>query len=310
VSSSDNNSNFFSLFSPADSSGGVSEYGSVSSTKQQRLYDDPSSNGDRKAGRSVDSYARDSVELRVSKRAFDCPEVDFWNGSHGDEDDELKITTSAPTFEQLEDDDEHHLSSTIPLGVTRASPSGDLASPSSSIQNKKRRLQHAGRGGGSSGEASSVSTMILRDNEYPDFVAPVEWRMIRNEITKDLKAGEWAFDCNTLEMWWSVEIFRIFNLDHKYAKPSFASYKKLLHPDDKDLVLFLFQRALEKGVPYEVSHRFTMLDDKVKWCRVKCRVQLDSSKSSVTKLFGTIQDITLWSKSVIDGRKVNNIYSA
>lgn len=43
---------------------------------------------------------------------------------------------------------------------------------------------------------------------------------------------------------------------------------------------------------------------KVKWCRVKCKVQLDSSKKTVTKLFGTIQDITLWSKSVIDGRKV------
>jgi len=250
VSSSDNNSNFFSLFSPADSSGGVNEYGGVNGTKQHTLYDDTSSNGDGRANRSLGSYGRDSVELRVSKRAFDCPEVDFWNAGNVDENDELKITTSAPSLEQFGDD----LSSTIPLGV-RGSPSGDLASDTL-LQNKKRRVQNAGRGGVGSGEASvSSSAMILKggdNNESPDFVAPVEWRMIRNEITKDLKAGEWAFDCNTLEMWWSVEIFRIFNLDHKYAKPSFASYKKLLHPDDKDLVLFLFQRALEKGVPYEV----------------------------------------------------------
>uniref|UniRef100_A0A7S0DHY4 PAS fold-3 domain-containing protein n=1 Tax=Amorphochlora amoebiformis TaxID=1561963 RepID=A0A7S0DHY4_9EUKA len=209
-------------------------------------------------------FDRSSIELKVSKRAFDCPEVDSFWGSGQD----LKITTSAPSLENL----------------------------SHSHAIKKRKV--AKTEGGSS----------TPESECPDFVASVEWRMIRSEITKDLKVGEWAFDCSTLEMWWSQEIFGIFDLDPKTSKPTFAIYKKLLHPDDKDLVLFLFQRALEKGVPYEVSHRFTLADKKFKWARVKCRVQLDPSQNGVTKLFGTIQDITLWSKSVIDGKKSLNAF--
>jgi len=226
------------------------------------LYDD----GD---GRRPMGFDRNSVELKVSKRAFDCPEVDFWGGQ-----DDLKITTSAPSLE---------------IG----------AQPQAA---KKRKIQKMVGLGGTLNQPAPAPTATPED-ESPDFVAPVEWRMIRNEITKDLKVGEWAFDCATLEMWWSVEIFRIFGMDHNFDKPTFATYKNLLHRDDKDLVLFLFQRALEKGVPYEVSHRFSMAGDKVKWCRVKCRVQLDPGRNGVTKLFGTIQDITLWSKSVIEGRK-------
>lgn len=71
--------------------------------------------------------------------------------------------------------------------------------------------------------------MGASEAEYPDFVAPVEWRMIKNEITKDLKVGEWAYDCVTLEMWWSIEVFQIFDMDHNRTRPAFASYKRLLH---------------------------------------------------------------------------------
>jgi len=315
---SDANSNAFLLFPP--DTNGDAEYGS-SGSKGINLYDPSGSHGNDNGrqgsgpANAKPSYSnsRDGVELRVSKTAFDCPE-DFWNHSNDDEDDDdLKITTSAPS---LELPGEH-----IP-GIMGSSGSNSGGAPSfgmsmvsedlnagthssnSSLPNKKRRIS-ALVGSDASGVVNPMSAMA---DEYPDFVAPVEWRMIRNEITKDLKVGEWAFDCATLEMWWSVEIFQIFDLDQKVAKPTFASYKKLLHQDDKDLVLFLFQRALEKGVPYEVSHRFTMPNDKVKWCRVKCRVQLDPSRNNVTKLFGTIQDITLWSKSVIDGRKSLNAF--
>mmetsp|Transcript_9706 Transcript_9706/g.14539 ORF Transcript_9706/g.14539 Transcript_9706/m.14539 type:complete len:246 (+) Transcript_9706:91-828(+) len=215
-------------------------------------------------GENGRSFEPDSIELKVSKRAFDCPEVEFWQGSP-----ELSITTNAPTLEN----------------IGRGQPI------------KKRKIAK-----------QSTKNTTRRENECPKFVAAVEWRMIRNEINKDLKVGEWAFDCTTLDMWWSKEIFEIFNMDLRYAKPSFKTYKKMLHPDDKDLVLFLFQRAIEKGVSYEVSHRFTLLDDSIKWCRVKCRVQMDPSHNGVTKLFGTIQDITLWSKSVIDGRKNMNTF--
>mmetsp|Transcript_11560 Transcript_11560/g.21189 ORF Transcript_11560/g.21189 Transcript_11560/m.21189 type:complete len:263 (+) Transcript_11560:197-985(+) len=232
------------------------------------LYDDGENANSTSLG-----FDRNSVELKVSKRAFDCPEVDFWANEN-----DLKVTTSAPSFEGL--------------GEDRIRP----VPPT-----KKRRMK--------SGEETSMLESAHTDeskpetsNECPDFVAPVEWRTIRSEITKDLKVGEWAFDCATLQMWWSKEVCRIFHLDHKHTEPSFASYKNFLHKDDKDLVLFLFQRALEKGIPYELSHRFRMPDNKVKWCRVKCRVQQDPA-SGVTKLFGTIQDITLWSKSVIDGRR-------
>jgi len=262
------------------------------------LYDDADSR------RSMGGFEQDSVELKVSKRAFDCPEVDFWNSEAVNDDDDFKITTSAPSLDDV--------SRGAGKGSTSSNHFGSSSSYGSTnlLPNKKRKIQSIRTGStgshvASASEARSQAGAALVETESPDFVAPVEWKMIKSEITKDLKVGEWAFDCTTSDMWWSIEVFQIFDMDPNRAKPTFASYKKLLHQDDKDLVLFLFQRALEKGVPYEVSHRFIMPGDKIKWCRVKCRVQLDNSRNSVSKLYGTIQDITLWSKSVIDGRKQN-----
>eukprot|EP00472_Partenskyella_glossopodia_P009840 CAMPEP_0197529056 /NCGR_PEP_ID=MMETSP1318-20131121/27072_1 /TAXON_ID=552666 /ORGANISM="Partenskyella glossopodia, Strain RCC365" /LENGTH=243 /DNA_ID=CAMNT_0043084377 /DNA_START=71 /DNA_END=802 /DNA_ORIENTATION=- len=215
----------------------------------------------------MDPFEQDPVELKVSKSAFDCLEVDFW------QENDLKVTTSAPSIENLANGGAQNFQ-----------------------QPKKRR-----KVGHESTTCELEKQHLL--NNHPSFVEQFEWRTIRAEIIKDLNVGEWAFDCSTLQMWWSVEIFKIFNLDQNITKPTFASFKRFLHKSDKDLALFLFQRALEKGIPYELSHRFCMPGEKVKWCRVKCKVVPNARKTGAAKLFGTIQDITLWSKSVIDGRK-------
>uniref|UniRef100_A0A7S2XAR3 PAS fold-3 domain-containing protein n=1 Tax=Lotharella oceanica TaxID=641309 RepID=A0A7S2XAR3_9EUKA len=100
-------------------------------------------------------------------------------------------------------------------------------------------------------------------------------------------------------MWWSLAVHKIFEANpSQYEKPSFEEYRRLLHPDDRDQVLFLFQRAIQRGIPYDVTHRLYLPNKSIKWCRCMCRIQFHSVTKRVEKLIGTLQDISSWAQSI------------
>eukprot|EP00954_Amorphochlora_amoebiformis_P009201 716068-Amorphochlora_amoeboformis.AAC.1 len=110
----------------------------------------------------------------------------------------------------------------------------------------------------------------------PGFMSAHSWRGIHQELRKDLKVGEWAYSCSSEEMWWSMSVHKIFESSTPYSSPSFETYRSLLHPDDRDQVLFLFQRAITRGIPYDVTHRLYLPNKTIKWCRCMCRIQFHS----------------------------------
>lgn len=135
--------------------------------------------------------------------------------------------------------------------------------------------------------------------QCPSFMSSHSWRGISTELRKDLKVGEWAYSCSTQEMWWSVAVHQIFDdTPAPFTPPSFERYRGLLHPDDRDQVLFLFQRAIERGIPYDVTHRLYLPNKTIKWCRCMCRIQFHSVTKKVEKLIGTLQDISSWAQSI------------
>ena len=55
--------------------------------------------------------------------------------------------------------------------------------------------------------------------------------------------GSWELDLTTMIGTWSEENFRLYDLDPESGTPSFSEYLKLIHPDDRDLVVDI-QRQL------------------------------------------------------------------
>mmetsp|Transcript_18308 Transcript_18308/g.27427 ORF Transcript_18308/g.27427 Transcript_18308/m.27427 type:complete len:243 (+) Transcript_18308:340-1068(+) len=143
-------------------------------------------------------------------------------------------------------------------------------------------------------------------SQCPSFMSPHSWRGIHAELRKDLKVGEWAYSCFTKEMWWSQAVHRIFEASTPFTPPSFEHYRSLLHPDDRDQVLFLFQRAIQRGIPYDVTHRLYLPNKTIKWCRCMCRIQFHSVTKKVEKLIGTLQDISSWAQSIRTNILVEN----
>jgi len=153
----------------------------------------------------------------------------------------------------------------------------------------------------STSRSESDSSSLLKENVVPR----PKWKKVRmapSEILNVLDVGEWAFDSESHKMWFSEDLIRIFMFEEKPDETLFHCYQRHIHPDDRDLVLYLLERAVNKGVPYQVTHRFCTSDGKTKWCRTICHIA-EQVKSLPTKLCGTMQDITSFAKTFRENRK-------
>eukprot|EP00468_Gymnochlora_sp_CCMP2014_P003831 CAMPEP_0167759992 /NCGR_PEP_ID=MMETSP0110_2-20121227/11335_1 /TAXON_ID=629695 /ORGANISM="Gymnochlora sp., Strain CCMP2014" /LENGTH=183 /DNA_ID=CAMNT_0007646447 /DNA_START=65 /DNA_END=616 /DNA_ORIENTATION=- len=120
---------------------------------------------------------------------------------------------------------------------------------------------------------------------------PPPWKRVKVQTARLLKVGMWAYNSETLEMWLSQEVHRIFKIKTEANETKFSCFKRLIHQDDRDLFLYLFERAANKGIPYQMTHRLYQ-EKGEKWCRTRCRIAKQMSTEDPIRLCGTIQDIT------------------
>jgi PAS domain S-box-containing protein len=102
------------------------------------------------------------------------------------------------------------------------------------------------------------------------------------------KMGTWEIDLTTNAIFVTEQVYKIFELSPD-AHLDIKLYSAFIHPDDKEKVLDLWNRAL-KGSPYVIEHRI-IINNKVKWVREIADIDVGHSVSSGT-VVGTIQDIT------------------
>ena len=55
-------------------------------------------------------------------------------------------------------------------------------------------------------------------------------------IQKAAKIGSWEWDIQSDRIWWSDEVFRIFNLDPKHFEATYDAFLNALTPDSQELV--------------------------------------------------------------------------
>ena len=103
--------------------------------------------------------------------------------------------------------------------------------------------------------------------------------------------GYWRVTAD-VEMIWSDEIYRIFGLPTGSKPPYYKDALQGYHPEDRNRIRKLLERALSTGEGFTYEMRFTRPDGSIRdvtnWCQSE-----RGADGSIVGVFGVLQDITV-----------------
>lgn len=103
--------------------------------------------------------------------------------------------------------------------------------------------------------------------------------------------GSWAVKLSSGEIFWSQEMFRIYQLDPATTKLANPEVFELIHPEDRAFVRQAFDQAIRRKTDYEVRHRAILPDGTLKYLHSLGRPVLNDSGELVEYL-GMVVDVT------------------
>ena len=105
------------------------------------------------------------------------------------------------------------------------------------------------------------------------------------------RLGSWEFDIVNGGLFWSPEVFRIFEQDPERFEPSYEGMLAVIHPEDRALLDRVYRESVANRIPYELEHRLLMPDGRVKWVYERSETEY-AADGTPLKSRGTTQDIT------------------
>ena len=120
------------------------------------------------------------------------------------------------------------------------------------------------------------------------------------DAQKLARFGSWELNIKTGDLYWTDEVFNIFELACQTSELSYEIFLNLVHPDDRNYVDQAFMDSVKKGKPYNIVHRILMKDGRVKYVREVCEITYGITDKSLVNgtrdnsliAFGFIHDIT------------------
>lgn len=105
------------------------------------------------------------------------------------------------------------------------------------------------------------------------------------------KIGNWELDYATNVLFWSPEVFNLFEIAPQDFAGTYEAFLNLIHPGDRELVDEAYQCHLQKYQPYDIVHRLLMPDGRIKYVQEQCNTVFDKNNLPLLSR-GTIQDVT------------------
>jgi PAS domain S-box-containing protein len=105
------------------------------------------------------------------------------------------------------------------------------------------------------------------------------------------KIGHWDLDLTLDTLYWSDEIYRIFEIDPEEFEATYEAFLKMVHPDDKKLVDKTFTESLKNKTGYDIVHRLLLKDGLIKYVHEKGQSVYDDNQNPLRST-GTVQEIT------------------
>lgn len=111
------------------------------------------------------------------------------------------------------------------------------------------------------------------------------------EVQRLSSSGNWELDLTSDTLWWSDEVYRIFEVDPAAFQINYATFEALIHPDDRQTVRMAYHQSLEQREPYDLVHRLLFPDGRVKFVREQCNT-IYAEDGRPLRSQGMIQDVT------------------
>ncbi len=103
--------------------------------------------------------------------------------------------------------------------------------------------------------------------------------------------GNWDWNILTNELWWSDEVYRIFDLKIRQLAVTYEAFLNRVHPEDRSLVKKAVNEALYENKNYSIEHRIILPDGKQKIVHEQGKVFFNDGNKPI-RMVGIIQDIT------------------
>jgi PAS domain S-box-containing protein len=103
--------------------------------------------------------------------------------------------------------------------------------------------------------------------------------------------GNWEWDIQKDQAFWSDELFRIFHLPPCLRGLNHEEFLQYVHPEDREMVRETFAATLALRRPHGIDFRIVLDDGTIRFLRAETRVHCDND-GSLVKLLGIMQNIT------------------
>jgi PAS domain S-box-containing protein len=121
-----------------------------------------------------------------------------------------------------------------------------------------------------------------------------ELRLIASYLAETQRlthTGTFVGDATTKPLYWSDELFRIFELDPQHGLPTRNEPLQRIHPEDLDKFLQAFRRVIHQKVDSDVEYRIVLTDGTVKHIYGLAHPVLNAN-GELIEVVGTTIDIT------------------
>ena len=124
-----------------------------------------------------------------------------------------------------------------------------------------------------------------------DITPRVESHLMLEEAQALADIGSWTLDPATREITWSRQMHQIVGTDPDSFTPSYDVLGPMVHPEDRERVVAIAERAMAIGDDYETDYRVVRPDGDVRelHTRVHCE---RAPNGAVIRLNGIMQDLT------------------
>ncbi len=111
--------------------------------------------------------------------------------------------------------------------------------------------------------------------------------------------GIWEMDMISGQVWWSNELYELFDMDPQKAPPEFDEFIEMVHRDDQEAFIQSRKEYLETQQVTTIEHRVVVADGSIRFHRSISRAE-HNEKGEAIRLLGTTQDITDRKKSEVE----------
>lgn len=111
------------------------------------------------------------------------------------------------------------------------------------------------------------------------------------EAQRLARIGNWELDLTANALYWSDEVYRIFELEPQQFDATYEAFLNNIHPDDRDFVNKAYVASVNNRTPYNIIHRLLLKEGTVKFVNERCETFYDDAGKAIRSI-GTVQDIT------------------